>query len=184
PGEPDDGAHVERVGEARGQLHLLGGPPAHALGLPVAPHPLGQDPLVPHVDGVIADRLALEVVGDRPHLQPVALEQLELALDVAGLVPAPGVEMIAPAGELEAVVPPAGGEARDLFERKIGPLAGEERDRTRHGSSSVDRVGGQTWVHTLDAAALRSTASSTRCTWSPSANDGVGWRPSSMAVTK
>src|SRR5690606_14859 len=108
-------------------------------------------------------------------LQAVALEQLELALDVAGLVPSPRVEMVAPTGELETVVAPPGCETRHLLERQVGPLAGEKRDRTRHGVLLDGSVGCQTVVQTLCAAALRSTASSTRCTCSPSANDGVGW---------
>ena len=92
----------------------------------------GQDAAVPLVDRVVADGLALEVVGDRVDLEVVLLEQVELALDVAVVVPAPGVEVVAPAGDLEAVVAPPGGELGHLLERQVGPLAGEQGDRSGH----------------------------------------------------
>src|SRR5690606_10069279 len=132
PREPDHGVDAERAGQPRRVLHLLGGALPHAPRLAVSPHPGRPDVAVALIDRVATPRLPLEVVRDGPHLQAVALEQLELALDVAGLVPAPRVEMVAPAGELETVVAPPGCEARHLLERQVGPLAGEERDRTRH----------------------------------------------------
>src|SRR5690606_7142551 len=95
-----------------------------------------DDVLVTLVDGVIAHGLTLEVVGDRVDLQSVLVEQLKLALGVAGLVPAPRVEVVAPAGELKAVVAPLGRELGDFLERKVGPLAGEESDRSRHRGDS------------------------------------------------
>jgi hypothetical protein len=85
------------------------------------------------VDRVVADGLALQMVRDRPDLEVVLLEHLELALDVAVLVPSPRIEVVTPAGELEAVVAPSGGELRHLFERKVGPLAGEQGDGASHG---------------------------------------------------
>jgi hypothetical protein len=42
------------------------------------------------------------------------------------------VEVVAPAGEFDAVVAHALGERREFFEGKIGPLAGEEGDGTWH----------------------------------------------------
>ncbi len=180
-GEADDGLHAELRGEARGVLHLLGGALTHALRVAVAPHLVGEDAAVALVDRVVADGLALEVVRDRPDLEVVLLEQGELALDVAGLVPAPRVEVVAPAGELEAVVAPPGGELRDLLERQVGPLAGEQGDGASHGSLLVElfrRYDGQgIGVQALPLPELCSTAPSTRCTCRPSANDGRGLPP-------
>src|SRR5699024_3599566 len=45
---------------------------------------------------------------------------------------APRVEVVAPAGDLEAVVAPLAGEPGHLLERQIGPLSGEQRDRSCH----------------------------------------------------
>ena len=45
----------------------------------------------------------------------------------------PRVEVVAPAGDLEAVVAPARGEPAHLLERQVGPLAGEQGDRSGHG---------------------------------------------------
>ena len=42
------------------------------------------------------------------------------------------LEVVAPAGELEAVEAPAAGLRRELLERQVGPLAGEQRDGTCH----------------------------------------------------
>ena len=89
------------------------------------------------VDRVVADGLALEVVGDREDLQAVLLQQVQLALDVGVVLGAlPRVEVVAPAGDLEPVVAPLGGELGHLLEGQVGPLAGEQRDRSRHLSSS------------------------------------------------
>jgi len=133
-GEPDHGLHAELRGQPRGQLHFLGGTLAHALRVAVAPHLCRQDVAVALIDRVVADRLALQVVRDRPDLEAVLLEQCELALDVAVLIPAPRVEVVAPAGDLEAVVAPPGGELRHLLEGQVGPLAGEQGDGACHGS--------------------------------------------------
>jgi hypothetical protein len=84
---------------------------------------------------VVADRLADQVVGDREDLQVVFGQGLPLAVDVAVLVERlVDVEVVAPAGDLEPVVAPLGGQPAHLFERQVGPLAGEERDGSRHVS--------------------------------------------------
>ena len=44
--------------------------------------------------------------------------------------------MVAPAGELEPVEAPATGFRGEILEGQVGPLAGEERDGTRHLSES------------------------------------------------
>src|SRR3954447_10471311 len=110
-------------------LHALGGPRAHARGIPVAPDFTGKDGLVAGIDGV-ADRLADEMGADGPAAQAVALEQLSVRRAVAVLGQgARHVEVVAPAGQLQAVVAPLAGHAGQLGDREIRPLAGEQRDR-------------------------------------------------------
>lgn len=82
----------------------------------------------------IANRLPDEVIGDGIGCEAVVMEELPFLLDIL-----PGgsggidVEVIAPAGKFEAVVAHALGEWREFFEGKVGPLAGEESDRSWHG---------------------------------------------------
>jgi hypothetical protein len=95
----------------------------------VAPRVGAQDRLMPEVDRVVAHGLPREVVRDRVHRQPVPLQDLAALVEVPGLLLGElQVEVVARARDLEAVVAPAGGEARDLLERQVGPLAREERD--------------------------------------------------------
>ena len=67
-------------------------------------------------------------------LQVVSLEQFSLggAIAVVGhrLV---DFEMIAPAGQFETLVAEFTCLAAHIFDREVGPLTGEERDRSRHG---------------------------------------------------
>jgi hypothetical protein len=83
------------------------------------------------VDRVVADRLPDEVVGDGEDLQVVLGQQLEATGDVRlvgqRLV---DLEVVTPAGDLQSVVAPLGGEPAHLLERQVGPLAGEQRDRS------------------------------------------------------
>ena len=132
PGEAVDRLHAELRGDAGGVLQVLRGALPHALRVAVAPDPVRQDVAVPLVDRVVAHRLAGQVIRDRVDLQPVALEDVEPALHVLRVVPTRDVEVVAPAGDLEAVVAPLAGESGHLFERQVGPLAGEQSDRTRH----------------------------------------------------
>jgi hypothetical protein len=71
--------------------------------------------------------------ADREDVQVIALEDLlpraAVALVRERLV---DLEVVAPARELEAVEAPAAGRGREIFDREVGPLAGEERDGTRH----------------------------------------------------
>ena len=69
-GEAVDDLDAQLLRGAGRVLHLLGGPLADLLGLAVAPDVVGQDQLVPLVDQV-ADRLADQVVRDRPDFQLV-----------------------------------------------------------------------------------------------------------------
>ncbi len=195
PVKPIDGVHAELGRGAGGVLHLLGGPLPHALGLAVAPDPRRQDALVPLVDRVVADGLADEVVGDRPDLQPVLVEELAPALRRSRRPrPRPmDLEVVAPAGDLQPVVAPVAGQPADLLERQVGPLAGEQRERSWHRlrllrAVSVRRA--RCGVLSLSTSAShcrrpdRSTASSTRCTCRPSANDGVGSVPAARSRTR
>jgi crossover junction endodeoxyribonuclease RuvC len=114
---------------------------ADALGLAVAPDVRGQDRLVPLVDRVVADRLPEQVVRDRPHLQVVLLEDVEAVAHVRLVLGGtPYVEMVTPAGDLQALVPPGGRQPGHLLERQVGPLAGEQRDGTGHRSASLVRL--------------------------------------------
>ena len=82
PGEADHGVHAELAGDLARELHLLGGALPDALGVAVAPDLRADDRLVAEVDRVVADGLALEVVGDGPDLQAVPVEDVEAALQV------------------------------------------------------------------------------------------------------
>ena len=88
---------------------------------------------VPLVDA-IRHGLADEVGGDGVAGEAVVLEELPLLVDVfftgySGV----GIEVVAPAGELEAVVAHFFRERGEFFEGKIGPLAGEQGDGAWHG---------------------------------------------------
>ena len=108
--------------------HLLGGALADAFRIAVAPHFRGKDGLVPVVD-VVADGLTDEVVGNGITGQPVVGEQLPFLLHVClGGKRGIHVEVVAPAGEFEAVVAHFIGQRGEFGERQVGPLAGEESD--------------------------------------------------------
>ena len=55
--------------------------------------------------------------------------------------------MVAGAGDLQPVVPPFGGQPGDLFERQVGPLAGEQGQGSSHTrpSSFVSGAVGGYW---------------------------------------
>ena len=141
---------------------------------------------MPLVDRVVADGLArrggCEIAQTfRPCFSSMSSAACDVRVVLGGAV---DVEVVAPAGDLEAVVAPLGGQPAHLLERQVGPLAGEQGDRTRHGQLLVGwrgRPGPARWcvprrVQRLSAAADASTAASTRCTCRPSANDGAGSR--------
>ena len=136
-GEAGDDVDAEPGGGAGGVLELVGGAPADALGVAVAPDVGRHDALVAGVDRV-ADGLADEVVADRQDAEAVALEQLAAAAAV-GVVRERGVdvEVVAPAGELEAVEAPGAGLLGELGERQVGPLAGEQGDGSWHGARRI-----------------------------------------------
>ncbi len=132
-GEAVDHADAEVLRGVGGANHFLGGALLHLGGLAVTPHVLGQDGLVPLVDRV-ANGLADEMVGDGPGLETVLGQQRVAAVAVGLVLRRDDVEVIAPAGELEAVITEGfrlGGEG---VERQVGPLAGEEGNGTWHVS--------------------------------------------------
>jgi hypothetical protein len=62
----------------------------------------------------------------------VLLENVSASLEVAIVLDRfDDIEMITPAGDLEPVVAPAPGKPADLLEGEIGPLSGEQRNRSR-----------------------------------------------------
>src|SRR5919112_847811 len=117
-----------KAGRGPGRVHdLLGGPPAHAFRVAVAPHVGRERRLVAGVYGV-ADGLADQVGAYGPAVQAVAAQYLPAALDVAALRESfVYVEVIPPAGELEPVETPLPALFGELFQRQIGPLSRKKR---------------------------------------------------------
>jgi hypothetical protein len=129
-------AVVDRVERAAGGHEVVGD--LGRMDLEREAHALGVEAVVDRV----AHRLADEVVPDRPALQPVALEQLAPRTHVAGLGErAVDLEVVAPAGQLEPVEAPLGAAGGELLQRKVGPLAGEQGDGSRHGTRMLGRLG-------------------------------------------
>jgi hypothetical protein len=85
----------------------------------------------------VAHRLADEMRRDREARESVAVEEMTVCFRVTVVGERRvDVEVVSPAGELEAVEPPAGRLLRQLLQRQVGPLAGEERHRSCHALSS------------------------------------------------
>ena len=103
---------AEPRGGAGRVLHPLGRARANALLLAVAVDLGREDRLVARVDAV-ADRLSDEMRADRQHVQVVALQDLlprpAVAVVLERLV---DLEVVAPAGELEAVEAPVAAPSR------------------------------------------------------------------------
>ena len=129
----------------------------------------GRMRLVPHVDRVVADRLADQVVGDGPAAQPVLAQQGVPPGEVAVLAQRPvHLEVVTPAGQLEAVVAPllASRQTSSRGRSAHCPVNSVNgRDIIGSGWFSLRRFwllnlsGRQTGVHRLSAAALAQTAS-------------------------
>ena len=155
PGEPVHLLDAERGRGARRVRHPLGRALPDALGVAVAVDLRGEDAAVPVVDRV-ADGLADEVRAERPDAEAVLLQQAADGLRVAGIGDRPvDLEVVAPAGELEAVVAPARDLRRELRDRQIGPLAGEERDGTSQADLLGDRDGRSMLIDRLAATRPR-----------------------------
>src|ERR1700679_2153533 len=53
--------------------------------------------------------------------------------------------MIAPPSQFETLVAEVGRLAGHVFQRQVGPLAGEQSDRTRHARAPTPGVGRRSW---------------------------------------
>ena len=133
-GEAVDDVHAKQLGGSGRVLHFLGAALAHTFGIAIAPQARRQDALVAVVNRVIAHALAHQVSADGEAFQVVPVEHVPAALDVAvalqGLV---HFEVVAPAGEFQAIKAPGAGLLRHCFQGQVGPLAGKECDWSRHG---------------------------------------------------
>ena len=127
------GPGVEKYSRgAGGGFHLLGGALADAFGFAIAPNVGGQYCLVPLVNQ-IAHGLTHEMRRDGKTFQVVFRKQRPFPFDVIGFGERTvHFEVIAPAGEFHAVVAHRFDFGREVGERKVGPLAGEQGDRSWH----------------------------------------------------
>src|ERR671938_283389 len=96
--------------------------------------------LVERVTYGLADKMRRHGVARKA----MAVEELALTVEIVRLPKrAVDLEMIAPAREFQAVESPPGGPLGQVGERKIGPLAREQCDRTTHtkapGSAATER---------------------------------------------
>lgn len=139
-GEPRHGLDAKPGGCPGGILHGFRRPAAYAFRFAVAPDFRGQDALVAFIDGVIADSLAGQVVGDSEDFEVVLLKDVQPALEVVVVLgSAAGVQVVAPAGDLQPVKAPLAGKPRHFLKGQVGPLAGEQRDWSCHVCSLVPR---------------------------------------------
>ena len=91
----------------------------------------------------VADRLADEVARNRVARETVVFEERPFVVDVfLGRGGGIDIEMIAPAGEFDAVVAHLFDERGEFFEGQIGPLAGEQGDGTWHDLRGRLRIKG------------------------------------------
>ena len=118
---------------ARGPDHFLRGALADAFGISIAPDaPGGVDGLVARI-GLIADKLSGEVIGDRVDLEAILLGNLDARASVGRIFGCPlHIEMVSPAGDLDALVAEFFRFLAHLLKIQIGPLAGKNGDRTAH----------------------------------------------------
>src|SRR6218665_3572049 len=108
--------YTELCGHPCGIFHFFGGALVDAFWVAVTPNSVWQDVAVASIQWVVADRLAFQVVSDRVHPEVVFGQNGEAVGHIFWVIPPPGVEVITPARDFESVIPPPGGEARNLFE--------------------------------------------------------------------
>ena len=119
----------ELAGRLSGQGHLSARALADAFRITITPDVRREDALVAFVD-IIAGGLADEVGGDCPAAKVVLREEFPDGFDVARLVDgADDIEVVAPAGELDAFVAHGFDLGEKLGDFEVGPLAGEEGNR-------------------------------------------------------
>src|SRR5215204_1656616 len=151
-----------KAGRGPGSVHdLLGGTPAHAFRVAVAPHVGRKRRPVAGVYGV-ADRLADQVGAYGPAVQAVAAEYLPAPLYVAALRERTVyIEVVPPARELEPVETPLPALTGELFQRKVSPLSRKKCYRSGHvptSSYSLPRGPAQIRPYSLAPLAFRSAA--------------------------
>lgn len=79
----------------------------------------------------VADRLADEVIADRPAVQAVGLEEMPYAGNITGFIERlRDIEVASPTGKLNAIEAHFPDFWSQLGERQIGPLAGKESDES------------------------------------------------------
>ena len=133
-GESSHGLYPEPCSGAGGVLHLPGGTPADPFWVAIAPDMLWQNGLVALVDQV-ADRLADQMVGDGEALQASRFKQPVFVAAVgSGRQRRLHIEMVAPAGQFQALIAHLLRQRRQFGQRQIGPLAGEKSDGSWHGA--------------------------------------------------
>ena len=181
PGEAVHDFDAEACRRAGSVFHLPGGAAPNALRVAVAPYPAGQNVAVARVDPV-AHRLADQVIADGVDRQTVPGQQFTAAAAVVAIGERRShVEVISPAGELEAVVPPCGGLRGENLEGQVGPLSCEECDRAAHPTTSAGRSAAAISTHSSRAAEA-STPSMKRMPRRPSAWSGKSWSRGSAST--
>src|SRR5918911_3319519 len=151
--EAVDLGDAEAPGGARGVHELLGGALPDALGIAVTPDAWREDAPVPLIDEPVGHALADEVVADGPAAQAVLLEERASPGHVGGV--GQGfvyLEMVTPAGELEAVVAPAPGQKGQLGNRNVRELSREQGNRSYHDWSSSPPMRCRILIHGLCCA--------------------------------
>jgi hypothetical protein len=135
---------AEGGGGSSSVLETPGGAAPYALRIAVSPDLERQDLPVTLVDR-ITDRFADQMSTVRPAPEPVALEQRTLPPGVRRIAErCRHVEVVAPAGGLEPVVPSDGASRSELVERQIRPLPRKACERPRHRWDTW-RSAGFTW---------------------------------------
>src|SRR5206468_5622534 len=112
--------------------HFFGGALAHTFGITVSPDVGGENQFVALVNEV-TDGLAYQMGADGEGGEVVVGEDFPAGFAVVfvfeGFV---YLEVVAPAGEFDAVVAEGFGFGADLVEGQVGPLSGEEGDGAGH----------------------------------------------------
>jgi hypothetical protein len=87
---------------------------------------------VPRIDA-IAHRLSDQMRAERPAAKPIPAEEVaELSSVLLLGKHTVDFEVVSPACELETVESPSAARRRQVGQRQVGPLAGEQRHSTRH----------------------------------------------------
>ena len=131
-GESVDNADPQFLSGPRGILHLFDRPCCDSGRIAVTPDVWRKNRLVASVD-VVEHRLADKMIGNGEQLQVVFFQQLTFTGTIR-IIRNRFVhfEVIAPAGQLQAVVTKVASLFAQRLKRQIGPLACEQSNRTSH----------------------------------------------------